>query len=107
MDKATVVKGALKARKSGKSKTAQVAVVNTPTVKIDHSEDTPVKMPPTLRLTTDDLPAIKGWKVGQTYKVQLEIQMKGIRQGSMYEMVDAPDDKKTSADFKVTSVRSA
>lgn len=106
MDKATLVKGALKARKTGKGKTTNVAVINTPTVKIDHTGDTPQKMPPTLRLTTDDLAAIKNWKVGQTYKVQLEIQMKGIRQGSMYEMVDASEDKKTSAEFKVTSVRS-
>lgn len=101
MDKATVVKGALASRRG--SKTAKVAVVNTPTVKI---ADSSVKPVPSLHLNSDDLPAITSWKVGQTYKLQLEVKMTGLRQGSAYEMVDGPEDKKTQADFKVTSVRS-
>lgn len=106
MDKGTLVKSALKvAKKSSKGKTTNVSVVNTPTVKIDHSSDTPTKMPPTLRLNSDDLPAIRNWRVGQTYKLTLEVKMTGLNQGSMYEMVDAPEDKKTSAQFKVTSVK--
>lgn len=104
MDKATLVKAALKTRKST-GKTTNVSVVNTPTVKIDHSSDVPTKMPPTLRLNSDDLPVIRNWKVGQSYKLVLEVKMTGLNQGSMYEMVDAPEDKKTSAQFKVTSVR--
>lgn len=105
VDKASLVASALKGKKSS-AKAQSVKVVNTPTVKIDHSSDMPTKMPPTLRLNSDDLPAIKNWKVGQTYKLSLEVTMTGLNQGSMYEMVDAPEDKKTSANFKVTSVRS-
>ena len=103
MDKATLVKSALKGRKSSKG-TAKVAVVNVPTVKIDNGADR--KMPPTLHLSSDDLPAIKNWQVDKTYKLTLEVTMTGIRRGSYYEMVDAPAGKKTQADFEITSVRS-
>lgn len=105
MDKATLVSGALKVRKASKGNTTKVAVVNTPTVKIDHSSDMPTKMPPTLRLTSLDLSAIKGWKVGSKYKLQLEVEMTSLSQGSEYDMIGQSPDKSTRASFKVTSVR--
>jgi hypothetical protein len=107
MDKAKIVKDALKGRKSS-GKAQSVKVVNTPTVKIDHSDDEmPRRMPPTLRLTTDDLAAIKNWRVGQKYKLVVEVELTGLEQGSMYEMIGGSDDKKTRANFKVKSVRTS
>lgn len=106
MDKATLVSGALKSRKASKGATS-VKVVNTPTVKIDHSSDTPQKMPPTLRLSSLDLSAIKGWKVGSRYKLQLEVEMTSLSQGNEYDMIGQSPDKSTRASFKVTSVRSS
>lgn len=103
-ESATIVGVALKNAKSKKG-AQKVQVVNTPEVTI---ADKPYKPAPSLRLTSEDLPAIKDWKVGQNYKLTVEVQMKGINQGSPYEMVDDSEDKadkKVSANFKVTSVR--
>lgn len=100
MNKASLVASALKGKKA---KAQKVQVVNK--VKIDHSDDTPMKKsPPTLRLDSTDLPAIKNWKVGQRYKLELEVEMIGIRQGNEWEIEDRPDTA-THATFKVKSAR--
>lgn len=102
--KSSNLKQALKG-KTGKAQ--DVAVVNTPTVKIDHSVDSK-PTPPILRLTSDDLDAIKGWKVGGKYKLQLEVEQTGARQGSdSYDEIgdSGSNSKKVSATFRVTSVK--
>lgn len=109
VDKATLVKGALKATKSGKSKDAKatkVAIVNTPTVKIDHSSEKPHKETPTLRLNSDDLAEIKKWDVGNKYTLTLEVEMVSLSKGNEYEIVDRPSTQ-TRATFKVKSVKSS
>lgn len=101
-DKATIVQGALKNRKAA-GKATKVAIVNTPTVKVVHEKEKPYKETPTLRLNSDDLAAIKGWKVGQEYKLTLSVKMTSLSQGNEYEIVDRPDTQ-TRATFKVKSV---
>ena len=95
--KKAVLKAALK------GKTAKVSVVNTPTVKLAHDE--PKSMPPTLRLSTDELPEIKKWKVGDTYKLIVEVEQKSMRQGNEYELETDGDEGKVSATFEIKSVK--
>lgn len=76
----------------------KVSVVNTPTVKIDHGMD---KEPmPTLHLTSQQLPALKKWKVGGKYMLELEVEQTSMRKGNYSD----DDSKKISAEFKITKV---
>lgn len=99
MDKAKIVKAAVKG-----SKAQSVKVVNTPTVKLQN--DKPEPMPPTLRLSSLNLSAIKNWKVGQTYKLNLDVKMTSLNQGSDYDMI-GNDDNATHAGFRVLTVRAS
>jgi hypothetical protein len=54
----------------------------------------PSDMKPYLSLSTKDLPAVKDWKIGQTYKLEVEVKMTGANQ---YE-------GKFSANFDVLKV---
>src|SRR5690554_3728151 len=66
------------------------------------------KMPkpkPTLRLTEDELPEIKDWKVGKVYKIELTVKQIEMRQGSEFESQDK-ESKKTHAVFEVQSAKS-
>ncbi len=63
----------------------------------------PDDYPTIISFDEDKLPAIKKWKVGGVYKLQLEVEQTGIRQKDEYggksdEMV---------ASFKVKSVKAA
>lgn len=42
------------------------------------------KMPPMLSLDANDLPAIKDWKVGETYEITAKIRMKSLSEGDMF-----------------------
>jgi hypothetical protein len=51
-------------------------------------------MKPTLRLTEDELPIAKGWKVGENYKITLEVKQietrdLGGKLGFEFEITDA------------------
>lgn len=83
-----------------------VNIVNTPTVKIEHEKSEPYKETPTIRLTSEDLPELKDWKVGGKYNLSLEVEQTSMRQGSEYEMSDSDKDTKISATFKIKSVKS-
>lgn len=57
------------------------------------------------------LPAIKNWKVGQTYKLELEVKMVGHRLGNDYETMPSLSaegsqkvPKVMSAEFEVTGI---
>lgn len=68
-------------------------------------KDSPVKMDnsynpqPSLRLDAKILPEIKSWKVGETYKLEIEVKMTGIQQNEY-----GPDKESTSADFRITKI---
>lgn len=92
--KSAVLKEALK------GKVQNVKVVN----KVELAEKEYKPMPPTIRLTTDDLPEIKNWKVGKTYKIILDVEQTSMSQGDEY-FGEGGDDKKVRASFKITSVK--
>src|SRR3972149_1946702 len=59
------------------------------------------KMPTTLSLDESELPEIKDWKVGGTYKIMLEVEQISSSKGEEYGMDDK--DKKMRARFKIIS----
>ena len=62
----------------------------------------PHEMPATLELKESQLPQIKDWKIGSTYKIIVEVEQVSIRK-PFY-----PDEKGgVSATFKVLSAKSA
>lgn len=88
-----------------KGKVTPVKVVNQVEI-----ADKPMKpMKPTLRLTSDDLPAIKNWSVGKKYTLKLEVEQTSMRQGNEYEYEIGESDAKDkiSATFKVTGIESS
>lgn len=58
------------------------------------------KMPPTLNVDESDLPEIKKWEVGKTYKLIVEAEQVEVRKGQPLN-----DDKKMRAVFKVKKVK--
>lgn len=58
---------------------------------------------PTVRLTDEDLPEIKNWKVGEKYTLVMEVEQTSMRQGNEWES-SASKDKRIHATFKITSV---
>lgn len=64
---------------------------------------------PTLSLDSDDLPAIKSWKVGGKYTILLEVEQIGANKGNQYDTLEPGDTKDTpqsiSARFKVLSAK--
>ena len=70
----------------------------------------PHKMPATLRLTSEDLAAIKGWKVGSTYTIMMTVKQTASSMGSdEYGPYDGEHAKKDlmNARFEVISAREA
>lgn len=59
------------------------------------------KMLPTIRLSEDDLPAIKDWKVGDKHQIIIDVEQVSMRQGDEYGM--GTTDKKVYATFNITS----
>jgi len=98
-----------KANISAALQAKNVNIVNTPTVKIEHEKSKPYKETPTIRLTSEDIPELKDWKVGGKYSLSIEVEQTSMRQGSEYEIEDSDEsakDKKISATFKIKSVKS-
>ena len=50
---------------------------------------------PGLSLSSEDLPVIKDWKVGETYKLEVEIKEKSMRED---------EKKKVHADFDIRKI---
>lgn len=57
---------------------------------------------PTLRLTDEDLPELKDWKVGKKYPLCIEVELMSTRQGSEYSQENK--DKRIHTTFKVVKV---
>ncbi len=57
---------------------------------------------PTLRLTDEDLPELKGWSVGKKYMLCIEVELMSTRQGSEYSQDNK--DKRIHTTFKVVKV---
>lgn len=89
-------------KKGYKNAAKAVKVVNTPTVKLE-KEALSTKHEPHLHLTSDNLPELKKWKVGETYTLLLEVKQTGMHMGS-YMDSDEDGESKVSADFKVKKV---
>lgn len=68
-----------------------------------------VKMPkqiaplPNISFEETQLPEIKGWEVGQTYTITMQVKMVSKRQGEEWGPMDGAD-KKVRASFKVIGV---
>lgn len=65
----------------------------------------PYKKPkPSLMLTDKDLPAIKDWKVGKTYNMEIVVKMVHRAEGSEYEFERSDSDHR--AKFEIMSIDS-
>ena len=62
----------------------------------------PHKYPPTLSLSEEDLPEIKGWRVGQTYKMVVEAKQTS---SSMGDTIMGEGKKKMNARFEIVNVK--
>ena len=58
------------------------------------------KVLPTIRLSEDDLPDIKDWKVGGKYKIMIDVEQISMKQGDEYGFGNK--DNKVYATFNVT-----
>jgi len=47
--------------------------------------DSPSPMPPIFSLSEKDFPAIKGWKVGEKYKLEIEVENIGMEKDQWME----------------------
>lgn len=59
---------------------------------------------PEFSITEKELPAIKNWKVGQKYSIELNVEMVSQSKGSDYEL--GGDSQIHTARFKILSVDS-
>lgn len=88
-------------------KAKNVKIVNTPTVKIAHDKFVEKPHNPTLNLTSDDVSDLSKWEVGKEYTLTLKVKQTSMRQGSEWEYDESDNSKKTSASFKVLSVKAS
>lgn len=59
---------------------------------------------PEFRLTSVQFPEIKDWEVGKTYKLEVEIKVRGKTEGQQYAFDSGNKDLTTMA-FDVTSIK--
>lgn len=63
------------------------------------------KYPVTIRFDEDDLPELKGWKVGGKYTLTLKVEQTSMSKGDEYgEIGNSKEKPMTRASFKVLSV---
>lgn len=65
---------------------------------------------PTIRLDAKDLPAIKNWKVGKTYKMTVTAKLVFMSEGDEYDSDYGPSRESKEpprARFRITSVKEA
>jgi len=84
--------------------------------KISSATKKQMNMPNLSNVTSEQVPEIKDWKVGQTYKFEVTVKMTGIRQRQMYDFPMGSDsddvpgekagtkEKESVADFQVTGI---
>ena len=61
-----------------------------------------VHLPSKMNLDEGDLPELKEWKVGDTYKIEVQAKLLSLRQNDpMLEMQGDKDASKMHADFQV------
>lgn len=64
---------------------------------------------PSLSLTSDDLPAIKDWKVGGRYKLEVTVEQTSMSQGDEYDMQMSAGEgnkkKPIRARFKIMDIK--
>jgi len=61
---------------------------------------------PTLSLDAKDLPAIKDWKVGKSYKIEVTAKMVSMSEGNEYDYEDEDRAKQPMrARFQITSAK--
>lgn len=58
---------------------------------------------PSVRVTEDDLPAIKNWSVGKKYEVHATVEMRGHSKGNRYGF-DGDSKKKHEADLVIHKI---
>lgn len=63
---------------------------------------TPKAPKPSVRVTEDDLPAIKSWTVGKKYQVTATVEMRGHSKGDRYGFDDGK--KKHEADLVIHKI---
>ena len=70
------------------------------------TEAKPMKMPPTLHLDESHLAEIKEWKVGKTYKIELEVKQVSMSMGDEYgPMMEGQKKGMVNARFEVLSAK--
>lgn len=87
--------------KALKGKATPVKVVN----KVEIAEKPMPEMKPTLRLSTDNIPEIKNWKVGGEYKIILTVKQKSMRQGNEFEYGEPGENKEIYATFEINDAK--
>ncbi len=69
------------------------------------SPSKPQRRKPEFSITEKDLPAIKEWKVGKKYSIELNVEMVSSSKGSDYDAPYGSDSKDIhSARFKILSI---
>jgi hypothetical protein len=61
------------------------------------------QMPPTISLSTKDVPELSKWKVGGKYKLTIEVEQTSMSKGDEYDM--SREDNSYHGRFKVTDVK--
>lgn len=61
------------------------------------------KPQPTLNITEDEMPEIKGWKVGAKYSINLDVELVRLSKGDVFM---PESNRKMEATFKVISTGS-
>lgn len=62
------------------------------------------KYPTIIRFDEEDLPEVKGWKVGGKYKLTLEVEQMSMSKGDEYGEMEHSKKPLTRGSFKVLSV---
>lgn len=57
-----------------------------------------------MSLDVKDLPAIKDWKIGKTYTLQVKARMVEINSGDEYDDESEENHRPVNARFRITSV---
>lgn len=71
------------------------------------SPSAPKRRKPEFSITEKDLPAIKEWKVGKKYSLELNVEMVSSSKGSDYEIPYGAEQKEIhNARFKILSIDS-
>lgn len=63
-------------------------------------------MPSTLRISSEELPEIKNWKIGKKYKLEVEVEMVSVRKPDYWEINEMDVDKnELNAGFEINAIK--